>query len=350
LPDVVVVDLRVDERSARRRGAISHRLQREMSRALKEDGQIILLLNRRGYSTSIQCPNCGGVVRCAHCSISLTHHREESRAVCHYCDYVIPAPSVCPECGSTNIRYAGFGTQRLEQEVRERFPHWPCLRMDSDTMQRPGSHEQALERFRNGEVKILLGTQMIAKGLDFPNVTLVGVVNADTALHFPDFRAAERTFQLVTQVAGRTGRGGKGGLVVVQTFSPDHPALQAAIRHDYVAFAEDELSVRAEFCYPPVANMIRLIVRGPHERATEQFADHVVERMRDHAEAKKREIRVLGPAPAPIAKLFGKFRFHALLQSEAVDDVIAVASGATADLKPPAEVQWVLDVDPQNLL
>ena len=350
LPDVVVVDLRADDQRMRRRGAISHRLQREMHRALKEDGQIILLLNRRGYSTSIQCPGCGEVVRCIHCDISLTHHREKHKAICHYCDYEIPAPSVCPECGSTNIRYAGLGTQKLEQEVRERFPHSPCLRMDSDTMQKPGSHEKALARFRSGEIKILLGTQMIAKGLDFPNVTLVGVVNADTALHFPDFRAAERTFQLVTQVAGRTGRGRKGGLVVVQTFSPEHPAMQAAVRHDYVAFAEGELPVRSEFNYPPIAKMIRLIVRGPSETPTEQFAEHVVQRMRDVATGQEVEIRFLGPAPAPIAKLFGKFRFHALMQGEDIDVLRSIASRATENLKPPAEVQWVLDVDPMNLL
>jgi primosomal protein N' (replication factor Y) len=280
----------------------------------------------------------------------LTHHREKNIAICHYCDYEIPAPSVCPECGSANIRYAGLGTQKLEQEVRERFPQAPCLRMDSDTMQKPGSHEKALARFRSGEIKILLGTQMIAKGLDFPNVTLVGVVNADTALHFPDFRAAERTFQLVTQVAGRTGRGRKGGLVVVQTFSPEHPALQAAVRHDYVTFAAGELPVRAEFHYPPISNMIRLIVRGPSETPTEQFADQVLQRMRDFAAEQELEIRLLGPAPAPIAKLFGKFRFHALLQGNDINGLRIVASRATENLKPPADVQWVLDVDPMNLL
>jgi primosomal protein N' (replication factor Y) len=257
---------------------------------------------------------------------------------------------VCPECGSAQIRYAGFGTQKLEQEVSTLFPESACLRMDSDTMQRPGSHEQALDRFRSGAVKILLGTQMIAKGLDFPNVTLVGVVNADTALHFPEFRAAERTFQLVTQVAGRTGRGGKGGLVVVQTFSPEHPALQAAVRHDYVTFARGELQVREEFHYPPLTAMIRLIVRGPAEAATEQFTEHLVSQLRTAAAREGQDIRFLGPAPAPIARLHDKFRFHALLQGSDLDGMRGVVRQATTQLKPPEGVQWVVDVDPINLL
>lgn len=350
LPDVTVVDLRVAAKGYHHGGAISRRLQQAMHQALKEDGQIILLLNRRGYSTSIQCPHCGHVVRCTDCDIALTHHREHNRAICHYCDYSIPAPSICPKCGSAGIRYAGLGTQKLEQEVRSRFPHAPCLRMDSDSMQRPGSHEQALARFRAGEIKILLGTQMIAKGLDFPNVTLVGVINADTALHFPDFRAAERTFQLVTQVAGRTGRGDKGGLVLVQTFSPEHFAIQAAARHDFAAFAQQELPVRAEFHYPPTAAMIRVVVRGAAELAAEHFAEHVVAKLRESAAAAGADVRVLGPAPAPIAKLRGMFRFHALLQDPDRDRLRTVVRQATAELKPPDDVQWIVDVDPLDVL
>ncbi len=350
LPDVTIVDLRVAAKGYYHGGAISRQLQLAMRRALEEDGQIILLLNRRGYATAIQCPSCGHVVRCSDCDIALTHHREKNKAICHYCDYTIVAPSVCPNCGSAGIRYAGLGTQKLEQEVRARFPHAPCLRMDSDSMQRPGSHEQALARFRAGEIKILLGTQMIAKGLDFPNVTLVGVINADTALHFPDFRAAERTFQLVTQVAGRTGRGEKGGWVLVQTFSPEHPAIQAAARHDFATFAQQELPVRAEFHYPPIAAMIRLIVRGPSQMAAEHFAEHVVAQLREAATATGAEIRILGPAPAPIAKLRGMFRFHALLQDPDRDRLRAVVRKATAELKPPEGVQWVVDVDPLDVL
>ena len=199
-------------------------------------------------------------------------------AICHYCDYQVPAPTECPECQFAGIRYRGLGTQRLEAEVRARFPGYRCLRMDTDTMQKPGSHERAARPFRDGEVRILVGTQMIAKGLDFPNVTLVGVVNADTALHLPDFRAAERTFQLVTQVAGRTGRGEKGGRVLVQTFSPDHPAIMAAVRHDFETFAAGELPARQKYEYPPFGSMIRLVVRGPVEPIAGEFAEQIATR------------------------------------------------------------------------
>ena len=246
MPLVGSVDLRIDLRRRASSGAVSRPLRQAIAAALADDGQVILLLNRRGYSTHIQCPACGMVMRCPDCDIALTHHRTEDIALCHYCDYQTPAPAVCPECDFAGINFRGYGTQRLEAELRRSFPDVPCLRMDTDTMRRPGSHERAFADFRAGKVKILLGTQMIAKGLDFPNVTLVGVINADTALHLPDFRAAERTFQLVTQVAGRTGRGPKGGRVLVQTFNPDHAAIRAAVRHDFAAFAAGELPLRGD--------------------------------------------------------------------------------------------------------
>jgi primosomal protein N' (replication factor Y) len=243
-----------------------------------------------------------------------------------------------------------LGTQRLEVEIRSRFPDVECLRMDSDTMKKPNSHELALERFRAGEVRILLGTQMIAKGLDFPNVTLVGVINADMALHFPDFRAAERTFQLVTQVAGRTGRGAKGGRVLVQTFSPEHPAIQAALRHDYTSFAANELPTRQQFHYPPFSSLVRLIVRGSSEAATEQFTDQLTAGLRNSVERQSAEVRVLGPAPAPIAKLRDKYRFHTLLQAADVQQIRDIVREAISGLKPPDDVQWVVDVDPLDML
>jgi primosomal protein N' (replication factor Y) len=350
MPDVLALDLRAEWDSRRTRGAISRQLQLAMEQALNDDGQVILLLNRRGFSTHIQCPSCGHVVRCRDCDIALTHHREAGQAICHYCDYQTPAPERCPECGFEGIRYSGIGTERLEAEVRARFPGVPCLRMDSDTMQKSGSHESALARFRAGEVKILLGTQMIAKGLDFPNVTLVGVVNADTALHLPDFRAAERTFQLVTQVAGRTGRGDKGGRVLVQTFSPEHPAIQAALRHDYLAFAARELPNREEYGYPPYSSMIRLVIRGPVETLAEAFADQIHERLTRLNDDAGEPVRILGPSAAPIAKLRGKHLFHILLLSAAADPLRAMVQEATKDLKPPEDVQWIADVDPLDML
>jgi len=350
LPAVDTIDLRQQIHSRSSRGSISRHLHAAMVEALRDGGQVILLLNRRGYSTHIQCPACGHVVECPHCEIALTHHRSDDTALCHYCDHTIPAPSECPQCTFSGIRFSGQGTQRLEAEVKARFPNVPCLRMDSDTMRGRGSHQKALDAFRQGKVRILLGTQMIAKGLDFPNVTLVGVINADTALHLPDFRAAERTFQLVTQVAGRTGRGDRGGRVLVQTFSPDHPAIVAAARHDYAAFTATELPIRKMLSYPPFSTMLRFVIRGPSEETTRQFAEHLAETLKQSIDHHQATARLLGPAPAPFAKLRGRYRFQIQLQGPNADLLRAVTRAATAGLTPPDEVQWIVDVDPLEML
>jgi primosomal protein N' (replication factor Y) len=350
MPMVDTIDLRERVHSRHTRGSITRQLHAAIDAALRDDGQVILLLNRRGFSTHIQCPACGNVMTCPHCEIALTHHRTEQIALCHYCDYHVAAPRECPQCRFAGIRYSGQGTQRLEAEVKARFPNVRCLRMDTDTMRVPGSHQRAFDAFRSGDVRILLGTQMIAKGLDFPNVTLVGVINADTALHLPDFRAAERTFQLVTQVAGRTGRGEKGGRVLVQTFSPDHPAIRAAVRHDYADFTASELPIRKQLAYPPFAGMIRLVVRGPTERTTGEFASHVAGQLRAALEPHAPPARVLGPAPAPFAKLRGKYRFQIQVQGPSTEVLREAARRATADLKPPDGVQWIVDVDPLDML
>lgn len=350
LPEVATIDLRNEFRDRRSRGAISRQLHIAMDQALKDGGQIILLLNRRGFSTHIQCPSCGAVVRCPHCAIALTHHLHQQTALCHYCDYSQAPPLECPDCHFPGIRYGGLGTQRLEAEVKARFPEYPALRMDTDTMQKPGSHERALAAFRNGDVRILLGTQMIAKGLDFPNVTLVGVVNADIALHLPDFRAAERTFQLVTQVAGRTGRGERGGRVLVQTFSPDHPAIVAAVRHDFESFARQELPVRRALAYPPFTSMVRIVVRGPGELTTHEYAADIALRVQAEVERLALAARVLGPAPAPIAKLRGKYRFQVQVQAQDGDQLRTAVRSATAELREIDEIQWTADVDPVDML
>lgn len=350
MPSVQLVDLR--QREERGGGAISRRLATAISQTLRDDGQVILLLNRRGFATTIQCPACGHVVACPDCDLPLTHHRDGSKALCHYCDYTIATPPWCPACRFDGIRYGGLGTQRLEVEVKARFPEVPIARMDSDTMRRPGSHQKVLSAFREGEIKILLGTQMIAKGLDFPNVLLVGVINADSALHFPDFRAAERTFQLVTQVAGRTGRGDRGGQVIVQTFSPDHPAIIAASHHDFVGFAEGEMIQRRKFDYPPLGSVARIIIRGPQEDTTEAFAEKLRDSLESAREKLGAEVRILGPAPPPIAKLRGKYRFHILLQSTNNGALGETIRRGTATMTAPAkdEIQFVVDIDPMDML
>ncbi|RMG01613.1 MAG: primosomal protein N' [Planctomycetota bacterium] len=354
MPEVEVIDLRDRRHRVGTRAAITPRLSQAIDEAISAGGQVILLLNRRGYATHIQCPGCGFVVRCPDCEIALTHHRTEDVAVCHYCDYTVPAPMDCPECRFEGIRYSGIGTQRVEAELRARFPNYVCLRMDTDTMRGPNSHEQALQRFRSGEVQILLGTQMIAKGLDFPSVTLVGVINADTALHLPDFRAAERTFQLVTQVAGRSGRGSRGGRVLVQTYNPDHPAIQAAARHDYETFVKNELPLRRALGFPPFSHVIRFIVRGEVPDQVQATAAELTRRFREACEQVENEqyrqsIRILGPAPAPIAKLRGKYRYHVQVMG-VLSAIHQAARAAIRGFRNPDGVDWVVDVDPGSVL
>ncbi len=349
LPHVSLVDLR-SQKPEPGRGAITRQLHQAIAETIAEKGQVILLLNRRGFATTIQCPQCGHVVACPDCDLALTHHRDGGKACCHYCDFQIPTPPACPHCKFDGIRFGGLGTQRLEVEVKQRFPQAVVARMDSDTMRKPGSHERVLGQFREGKIQILLGTQMIAKGLDFPNVLLVGVINADTSLHFPDFRAAEKTFQLVTQVAGRTGRGEKAGQVIVQTFSPEHPAIVAASKHDFISFASAELAQRAQFGYPPHGHLARIIMRGSDLTETEGFAESFVRRLQTTRELHGIECRILGPAPPPLSKLRGKFRFHAILQTLEAEPLNRLISRTIVDIKVPKDLQYVIDIDPQDTL
>ncbi len=350
LPLVQTIDLRDEVHGKLSHGAISRPLVRAIDEALRGGGQVILLLNRRGFSTHIQCPACGYAMRCPECDLALTFHRPDGSAACHYCDYHTAAPTKCPECQYAGLRFSGLGTQKLEAEVRARFPNHACLRMDTDSMRQHGSHERAFAAFRDGRVRILLGTQMIAKGLDFPDVTLVGVINADTALHLPDFRAAERTFQLVTQVAGRTGRGPRGGRVVVQTLSPDTPAIVAAVRHDLAAFARDELPHREALGYPPFASMVRLVIRGKTARAAQSLADELAARLHAQTDDKTPAVRILGPAPAPMARLRGSYRYQIQMHSVDGASLRDAVVRATADLKAGEGTGWIVDVDPLDMM
>ena len=350
LPNVMTIDMRDPAQTKFGRGAITRPLHQAMIEALRGGGQVMLLLNRRGFSTHIQCPGCGFVLKCEHCDLALTYHRQRNTALCHYCDHEALPPRACPDCKSPAIRYGGVGTQKLEEEVRSRFPDYKCARMDVDSMRQRGSHDNVLSAFHRGEFQILLGTQMIAKGLDFPNVTLVGVINADTALYLPDFRAAERTFQLVAQVAGRTGRGKRGGRVLVQTLNPEHPAIMAAVRHDYPRFASQELTTRRAAHYPPFSSMVRLIVRGPAEATARETAVSLGERMRTAvASMEASGVRVLGPGTAPIARLRGEFRFHLQLQGADGPKLREVVREGVRGFTAPAGVRWIADVDPWDM-
>ena len=347
LPAVITVDLR--DAGARARGAISPRLAAGVRWALGAGGQVMLLLNRRGFATHVQCRGCGHAVRCRQCDLPLTLHQPGSRGICHGCGLVARLPADCPSCRAPNLVHRGTGTQRLEEQVRAAFPDAAVARMDADTMRRRGSHEKTLDAFRERRLDILVGTQMIAKGLDFPGVLLVGVVNADAALHLPDFRAAERTCQLVTQVSGRSGRGPDGGRVVVQTSTPDHPALRAAAAHDYEAFVRSELPVRQSLLYPPFGSLVRIVVRSLEERAAADWAGHVAERLRREA-AGADGLRVLGPAPAPVARIRDRFRWHVQIHGVDGGRLRELVRRAVAGLVTPAGVAWIVDVDPVEML
>ena len=348
LPPVVVVDTRNDPQIARGE-SIGRALQSSLRVALKEGGQAILFLNLRGYSTLLWCYRCGAGVQCPKCDITLTWHRDRKQVLCHNCEYAAPPPAACPACGTPGLKYLGSGTQRLEQEVRAKFPEYRALRMDSDSMRKAGSHDTALDAFRRGEVHILLGTQMIAKGLDFPNVTLVGVVNADTMLNQPDLRAAERTFQLIAQVAGRTGRGEKGGRVLVQTSSPDAPVIRAAARHDYLGFAKEELGHRRELDLPPFTHLARVILRGEPDDLVQAEARRIAQLVRDAAGRVAPGIQIVGPAPAPVLKLHGQYRYHFRLQAAEMGAIQELWRAVAASLEPVAGVELTIDVDPLDM-
>jgi len=347
LPPVVIVDTRNDPR-INRGSSIGRALFTSIGRALQEKGQIILFLNLRGYSPTVWCRSCGTGVKCPDCDITLTWHRDRQEAVCHSCDYSIPAPKQCPVCESAAVRYFGTGTQKLEEEVSAAFPKASILRMDSDSMKKPGSHDEALEKFRHGHVDILLGTQMIAKGLDFPNVTLVGVIDADSMLNQPDMRAAERTFQLIAQVAGRTGRSSRGGRVLVQTTSPDDPSVKFAAKHDFLGFASHELHQRKDTGAPPFSCVTRIIFRGLGEQLVNETSRTVAEKLRKAAKERDPEVRILGAAPAPITRLRGYFRFHLQICAPTVERVKQLWQHVENRLTLPDGVEMAVDVDPIN--
>jgi primosomal protein N' (replication factor Y) len=348
LPPVVIVDTRNDPQIQQRK-ALGRALTTALQANLKAGGQTILFLNLRGFAPLLLCRGCGQSLRCPDCDLTLTWHQQHDKALCHGCGHETDVPVNCPQCQRPGLQYLGMGTERLEQEVRSRFPQATCLRMDSDTMRARGSHEEALDRFRHGEVQILLGTQMIAKGLDFPNVTLVGVVDADTSLRQPDLRARERTFQLIAQVAGRTGRSERGGRVLVQTACPDDPAIQFAAKHDYLGFAHEELAQRLACQAPPYCSAVRIILRGEHEPAVEAESTRLAELLRAGLKNSVTKIRLLGPAPCPIARLQKFFRYHLQLVGPDAEAIRSLWLEVVPKFNPAAEVEYAVDVDPLNL-
>ncbi len=346
LPPVKVVDLRES------RGILSDVLVAAVHERLRRREQVILLHNRRGYSSFVQCRECGEVEQCENCSISLTYHRVTHRLLCHHCRFEAPAPSRCPRCGSADLSFRGLGTEQVERVTAEAFPEARIARMDVDTTSGKWAHQRILDRVERGEVDILLGTQMIAKGLDFPRVTLVGVVNADVGMHLPDFRASERTFQLLSQVAGRAGRGKLAGEVLIQTSLPDHYAIRAAVAHEFTPFAERELKERESPSYPPHVRLANVVVSSPDQRLTARAAEDGVAWLRRWLEAGARSgTEIVGPAPSPIERLHGRWRWHFFLRSASAGALGRAAKALVEDFRlPSGDVRLALDRDPVALL
>ena len=350
MPLVRVVDMRHEFRAQKGPPIFSNKLVEAMRQRLERSEQTILFLNRRGYATSLQCQVCGYVAECPNCSVSLTYHRDEQALRCHICGHAAKAPRACPEesCQSPSIRFAGLGTQKVEETLGKLFPKANIRRMDSDVLRRKNDFRKILGEFRTGKIDILIGTQMIAKGLHFPNVTLVGIVHADLGLHIPDFRAGERTFQLLTQVAGRAGRGDVEGEVFVQSFTPFHPAIQFARRHDYEGFYDAEMEFRGQLKYPPFGRVALLTLRGRNEDKVSFSADQVRGRA-EEALAGLKEIKILGPTPAPLARADKQFRYQIMIRARQMVRISAKLAEMTQKLKLPDEVFLAVDIDPVNL-
>ncbi len=350
MPVVEIIDMRNEA------AALSGRLVDAVRQVKAEGGQSILFLNRRGFSYFWSCRSCGAEMKCRHCSVGLTYHKERNRLVCHYCSYSTAPPGACPVCGSLDTGWAGFGTERVEEEAARLFPGMSIARVDADSTSRKGVLKGILDDFRDGKIDILLGTQMVAKGLNFPGVRLVGVVLADTALNLPDFRAAERTFALVTQVSGRAGRFTMGGRVIVQTFRPHSSVIRYAASHDAEGFYTEELKMRRELDFPPWSRLLRIVVRSKDHGASASTASQLAERIAQALKAGESKndpgstVEILGPAECPLSVVAGSARTQILLRSADAAPARAALASALEGWKPPSQVYVEVDPDPVSLL
>jgi primosomal protein N' (replication factor Y) len=374
MPHVRVVDMRQATHQEKGPPIFSPQLKEAIHQRLERGEQTILFLNRRGYSTALQCPKCGFVAQCPNCSLALTYHRPEQRLRCHLCGHTERTPSVCPnrKCKNPAIRFAGTGTQKVEETLAKLFPNARVRRMDADTMKRKDDYRKTLGDFRAGKTDILVGTQMIAKGLHFPNVTLVGIIYADLALHQPDFRAGERTFQLLTQVAGRAGRGDVEGEVFVQAFTPFHPAIQYARRHDFTGFYEQEIEFREQLKYPPISRVALLTLKGRNEDKVKFTAEHLKRELeknltrveplsrpadtlsppggeRDGARGAFKDLILAGPAPAPLLRAEQFYRYQIMLRTRAMSRLSQTLAKIIETLALPEDVTLAVDIDPVDL-
>jgi primosomal protein N' (replication factor Y) len=332
------------------KGTISPSLSHSLAETYEQGRQAIVFLNRRGFATFLVCADCAKPLTCPNCSVTLTYHRQRGQSLCHYCDYAVPAPGTCPSCGGTTLSELGAGTEKLEHDLKELLPAARIVRMDSDTTSGKGSHERLLSRMNDGSADILVGTQMIAKGHDFPEVTLVGVVNAEASLGMPDFRAAERTFQLLSQVIGRAGRGEIPGRVVVQAIDTEHYAISSAAEHDAARFYREELEFRREAGYPPFTFLAAFAISGLSEQAVSEQADSTARKLSRLKSELKVRVEILGPAPSPIYRLRNRFRRQILLKGANRNDLHRLLASWRQQLTVVSTVRISVDIDPVDMM
>jgi primosomal protein N' (replication factor Y) len=347
MPPISIIDMR-HEKPIGPQGIFSRPLLMALDHTLSRGGQAMLFLNRRGYATSVLCRRCGWRATCEHCAITLTHYRDAAHLLCHYCGTERTPPTECPDCLAPDIRFAGFGTERVARAVADLYPERRVARMDGETLRKRGAAESIFNDLKSGAIDILVGTQVLAKGLDIPNITLVGVISADTALLIPDFRSSERTFQLLCQVAGRAGRGDLPGQVIVQTFSPTHPAIMCASRHDHGSFAREELKERRALAYPPYGSMARIVLESEDPALALEAAQDLANHCGSFPEVKGGRATVLGPAPCPIALINGFHRFHLLFSARDADTITGLLP--RLQRATSGKVKAILDRDPVALL
>ncbi len=349
-PNIEIIHLGNGSPESKTNGCISKKLEDEMRETVNSGKQVILFLNRRGFTHFFRCNSCSHDLKCKNCSVSLTYHKKDGILRCHYCGWSIRPPQSCPECNSLDIMYAGFGTEFIEEEVKLKFPNNSVARVDTDTLSKDNNLQTVLSDFKDGKIDILLGTQMVAKGLNFPNVRLVGVVLADTGLHLPDFRAAERTFSLIVQVAGRAGRFFPDGHVVVQTFNPNRNAISYACKGDIEGFYEQELQQREIIEFPPFARLIRFVFRSANEQSAIKSSEEAYHLINDIARHFKETIDVLGPSECPLSKIAANYRMQILLRSKSLLSLQKIGSTFLKTYKNPSNVYIEVDVDPVSLL
>jgi primosomal protein N' (replication factor Y) (superfamily II helicase) len=349
MPEVEVIDMREELKSGNKT-IFSGSLTEAILDNLKSGDQIILFLNRRGHSTFVSCRQCGIVMKCPRCSISLTYHMRSEKLVCHYCGYERDNPTICPKCNSDKIKFFGVGTQKLEKEFQKKFSVKNILRMDADTTSRKNSHQEILDKYRRREANVLIGTQMISKGLDFPDVTLVGVITADTSLNLPDFRAGERTFQMIAQVAGRSGRASKKGRVIVQTYSPEHYSIEYARYHDYKGFYEQEIMLRRELAYPPFSTIANILISGTIEDEVIKYANEISQLLDDRIKLQD-GVEKLGPTAATISRIKNRFRWQIVIKSKSEEIVREILEGLSENCgEGQSNASISMDLNPQNML